>query len=91
MDAGRGELYVRDIRTGVESILPINGLDGKAFGEPTLLPKIPNLHVVEMTAANALPGILRVLATGGSDIALTDASYVREAADIYAHKPIATA
>jgi tRNA threonylcarbamoyladenosine biosynthesis protein TsaB len=90
MDAGRGELYVRDVATGVESLRRVEDVRaGEAVGESSLLNKLPGMRVVEMTAADAWGAVLRGLRAGGTDVALAEANYVRGEAEIYARKPAA--
>lgn len=67
LDAGRGELYVRDVATGREWL-------ANAESSAVMLP----LRVVD-----ALPSVLRGLEQGGSDTALVEANYVRGEKDIY--------
>jgi tRNA threonylcarbamoyladenosine biosynthesis protein TsaB len=88
LDAGRGEFYVCDAGSGREWVcardeLPTGGrvavaerrVAERLVGrEPVLYP----LHVCD-----ALPVVLRCPGSGGSDIALADANYVRGEQNIY--------
>ena len=92
LDAGRGEVYVRE--SGREFLMAAGNLRER-FGGRTLLlaeeslqPGLEGLAVrlVEIEARHAVPLVQRRLAEGGSDVALTDANYVRGEAQIYAKK-----
>lgn len=91
LDAGRGELYVRDINTGREWLSPASTLllkcEGKriAVAEAKLPDQVEGYHAIlrSLHAADSLPAVLRRLRKGGSDVALSDANYVRDESDIY--------
>lgn len=91
LDAGRGELYVRDTTTGREWLCSSSDLEVAASGRPVIVaeariaerlealqPVLYPLHV-----SDALHVVLLRLRDGGSDVSLTDANYVREESDIY--------
>jgi tRNA threonylcarbamoyladenosine biosynthesis protein TsaB len=95
LDAGRGEYYVRVVRTGdmaQDVLYRRDDLLVKAKGlrvvvaEAKLVEALvslrPELHL--LTAEQALPVVLRTLREGGSDVATADANYVRGESDIYA-------
>lgn len=92
MDAGRGELYVRDIAAARESLEKADALAMLAAGrrivvaETRLAEKLASLDIrsVTISVADALPAVLDVLQNGGSDVAITDANYVRGEAQLYA-------
>lgn len=91
LDAGRGEAYVRDGSTGREWLGTIADLATACHGQPIavaearlagqLMGCITIFHPLHV--ADALGCVRRRLGEGGSDIALVDANYVREEADIY--------
>jgi tRNA threonylcarbamoyladenosine biosynthesis protein TsaB len=95
LDAGRGELYVRDADSGREWLCAVDELpiasgsivvaeqrvaELLAMRQPVLRP----LHV-----SDALPVVLQCVAAGGSDVSLAEANYVRGEDNIYA-KPSAS-
>jgi tRNA threonylcarbamoyladenosine biosynthesis protein TsaB len=91
LDAGRGEVYVREHPTKREWLSSTDDLAAASRGrsvvvaEPRLAERLtgcaPVLHPLH--AADALRTVLRRLKDGGSDVAITDANYVREERDIY--------
>lgn len=102
LDAGRGEYYVRFVRQGEkaqdalcqrEDLLVRAEGNRVVIAEPKLVEALarlsPELHL--LSADQALPVMLRVLQEGGSDVATTDANYVRGERDIYAKAPAALA
>jgi tRNA threonylcarbamoyladenosine biosynthesis protein TsaB len=89
LDAGRGELYVRDIRSGHEWLCTRDELPAAgrlAVAELRVAEKLaarkPLLYPLRVS--DALPSVLRCLAAGGSDVAITEANYVRGEHEIYA-------
>lgn len=91
LDAGRGELYVRDARDSREWLCSSDAFEGVAGGRPVVVaevrvaerlvacqPVMSTLHV-----RDAVGVVLRRLRAGGSDISFVDANYVREESDIY--------
>lgn len=91
LDAGRGELYVREQHTGREWLCSIDELEPARNGGQVIIaetqlverlaicsPVLRPLHV-----GDALSAVLRRLREGGSDVGLIDANYVREENDIY--------
>jgi len=102
LDAGRGELYVREIGTGREWLSSTADLQAACDHQQVV---VAEEHFAERLAGcetilrplhvgDALSAVLRRLDEGNSDIALIDANYVREADDIYgkqASKPIRVA
>lgn len=102
LDAGRGEYYVRFVRHSDKAqdvLCPRENLLARAEGhrvviaEPKLVESLadlsPELRLLGLE--HALPVMLRVLREGGSDVATTDANYVRGESDIYAKAPAAQA
>jgi tRNA threonylcarbamoyladenosine biosynthesis protein TsaB len=97
LDAGRGELYVREQRSGQaarEWVCGVEELRTLAVGRTAA---VSESHVAErldgcvvamrpLTVADALRPALRRLHDGGSDAAAADANYVRREADIYSRK-----
>jgi tRNA threonylcarbamoyladenosine biosynthesis protein TsaB len=91
LDAGRGELYVRDIEAGRERLCSSDDMAGVCDGRPLVVaetriaerlamyePALYPLHV-----GDALRVVIRRLKEGGSDVSLVDANYVREESDLY--------
>ncbi|MGA8937647.1 MAG: tRNA (adenosine(37)-N6)-threonylcarbamoyltransferase complex dimerization subunit type 1 TsaB [Acidobacteriaceae bacterium] len=101
LDAGRGELYVRETASSREWLSSIeelahhpDGLEGErslqiAIAESQMVERLNAFAMIlrPLRASDALPAILRKLRTGGSDVALVDANYVREERDIYQKPP----
>lgn len=91
LDAGRNEAYVRDVSTGHEWLCPSNNLEAECHGqriavaETRLADQLGSCVTIfrPLHAADALGAVLRRFREGGSDVALTDANYVREESDIY--------
>lgn len=91
LDAGRGELYVRDISMGSEWLCAASALRVKCQGnrivvaETRLLNHLEGCDTILQTlhAADSLLAVLRRLRKGGSDVAISDANYLREEGDIY--------
>lgn len=91
LDAGRGEVYVREHPSSREWLSSSDDLEAASRGrlvvvaEPRLAERLagcaPMLHPLH--AGDALRTVLRRLKDGGSDVAITDANYVREERDIY--------
>jgi tRNA threonylcarbamoyladenosine biosynthesis protein TsaB len=91
LDAGRGELYVRDVGSGREWLcsadeLPIAAGGGIVVAEPRVAERLAERGPVLRTlyVSDALPVVLQCLAAGGSDVALVEANYVRGEQNIYA-------
>lgn len=92
LDAGRGELYVRDVRSGREWLCAEDAIEGLVGGRVLIVaeerlverlagwcaPVLRSLHV-----GDAVGVVLRRMREGGSDVSLVDANYVREESDIY--------
>jgi tRNA threonylcarbamoyladenosine biosynthesis protein TsaB len=91
LDAGRSEVYVREISTGREWLSTISDLQLQHSGEPIALAESRLVDQLEgcetilhpLHASDSRGPVLRKLRNGGSDAALTDANYVRQEADIY--------
>jgi tRNA threonylcarbamoyladenosine biosynthesis protein TsaB len=91
LDAGRSEVYVREISTGREWLSTISDLQLQHRGEPIALAEsrlVDQLQGCEtvlrlLHASNSRGPVLRKLRNGGSDVAFTDANYVRQEDDIY--------
>lgn len=91
LDAGRGEVYVRDGSTSREWLC--SGADlatqcqGRAIAvaEARVADQLRGCATTchPLHAADALESVLRRLGEGGSDVAFVDANYVREETDIY--------
>ena len=99
LDAGRGEYYVRIVRPGEEAqevlclrddLLVKAEATRVVVAEAKLVEELaslrPELHL--LGAEQALPVVLRGLQEGGSDVATTDANYVRGERDIYAKRRV---
>jgi tRNA threonylcarbamoyladenosine biosynthesis protein TsaB len=95
LDAGRGEVYVRDGSTGREWLSAVADLatqcQGRAIAvaEARLADPLKACATIvhPLHAADTLGSVLQRLRSGGSDVALVDANYVREEADIYRKPP----
>jgi tRNA threonylcarbamoyladenosine biosynthesis protein TsaB len=89
LDAGRSEVYVREISTGREWLSTISDLQHRgeaiALAESRLVDQLQGCETVLrlLHASDSRGPVLRKLRAGGSDVALTDANYVRQEADIY--------
>ncbi|MDE1156432.1 MAG: tRNA (adenosine(37)-N6)-threonylcarbamoyltransferase complex dimerization subunit type 1 TsaB [Acidobacteriaceae bacterium] len=90
MDAGRGELYLRDLASGKESLESLAEVDAlAATGLPVvtdsekLAEHLPSALVRTVHAKDALAAVLRALQNGTADAALLDANYVRSEKQIY--------
>ncbi len=91
LDAGRAEVYVREIATGREWLSTIADLQRQCHGERIVVAESRLADQLEgcetilrpLHAADSRAAVLRTLRLGGSDVALTDANYVRQEGDIY--------
>lgn len=91
LDAGRGELYLRDTDSGREWLASIQDLladpdrRAVALAEPRLIHHLADRPTVlrPLHVADALPVVLRALRSGRPDAILADANYVREEQNIY--------
>ena len=91
LDAGRAEVYVREISTGREWLSTIRDLQQQcharriALAESRLVDQLEGCKTIlrPLRASDSRGPVLRKLRMGGSDVALTDANYVRQEADIY--------
>jgi tRNA threonylcarbamoyladenosine biosynthesis protein TsaB len=86
LDAGRGEFYVRDVRSGGEMIAGMDAMmQGVVLAEAQTVEKLaaftPRLHPLHV--GDALGAVLACLRAGGSDAALAEANYVRGGREIY--------
>jgi tRNA threonylcarbamoyladenosine biosynthesis protein TsaB len=87
LDAGRGEFYVRDVRSGREWICVAEAMtQGVVVAEQraaeklaAFAPRLQPLHV-----GDALRAVLACLRVGGNDVALAEPNYVRGGREIYA-------
>jgi len=91
LDAGRGEVYIREVSTGREWLSALGDLQRQCHGEQIALAE-NRLHdqldgcetiLRPLHASDSRGPVSRRLRLGGSDVALTDANYVRQEADIY--------
>ena len=91
LDAGRGEVYVREVESGREWLGATNDLRVRCQGqriavaEARLLSELEGCDTIlrPLYARDSLAAVSRRLRGGGSDVALTDANYVRGESDIY--------
>jgi tRNA threonylcarbamoyladenosine biosynthesis protein TsaB len=92
LDAGRGEVYVRDAATGREWLSSVEEVVQAARGsvvacaEERVAERLAESSpmVCKLSVGDALPLVLRSLSEGGSDVSLAEANYVRSERDIYA-------
>jgi tRNA threonylcarbamoyladenosine biosynthesis protein TsaB len=87
LDAGRGEFYVRDVRSGREYICGADAMtQGVVVAEARTAEKLaafaPMLQPLRVN--DALGAVLACLRAGGTDVALAEANYVRGELEIYA-------
>ena len=93
LDAGRGELYVREISTGREWLSSTTGFNADrqqvVVAEEHVAERLAGCAIIlrPLHVGDALSAVHRKLQEAPSDVALTDASYVREPDDIY-RKPM---
>ncbi len=91
LDAGRGEVYARDVREAREWLCSGDAFEDVASGRPVVVAEV---RVAERLAAcrpvlrtlhvrDAVGVVLRRLRADGSDVSLVAANYVREEGDIY--------
>ncbi len=86
LEAGRAEVYVREVSTGREWLCPSVISDYRCYGERLALAEsclVDQLEGYEtilrsLHASNSRGAVLRKLRMGGSDVALADANYVRQ-------------
>jgi tRNA threonylcarbamoyladenosine biosynthesis protein TsaB len=91
LDAGRNEIYTRDVSTRQEWLSTVAALkvqsEGRliAIADDRLQNQLAGCNTIlhPLHVANALSPVLLKLRAGGSDVALTDANYVRQERDIY--------
>jgi hypothetical protein len=91
LDAGRGEMYVRDVETGREWLCSSEETAGAFEGrslvvaEANLIERLATYEPVlyALHVADAAGVVMRCLKEGGSDVALIDANYVRGEGDLY--------
>lgn len=95
LDAGRNEVYIREVTTGREWLCATDDLRTRCEGHRIVIAETRlrdrlegcNITLHPLHAADSLTAVLRRLRDGASDVALTDANYVRGEGDIYA-KPV---
>ncbi len=97
LDAGRGELYVRDAASGREWLTSIESMRNDLQGRGLALAEVrvaqalgtgeefaDSVRILRpLHASDALLSVVRRLREGGDDVALVDANYVREEENIY--------
>jgi tRNA threonylcarbamoyladenosine biosynthesis protein TsaB len=95
LDAGRGQVYVREGATGREWMCGLEGLIEAAAGRRVAVAEEKVLAFLggrleegmvvlrRLQISDALPAVLRNLRAGGEDAALVEANYVRDERDIY--------
>jgi tRNA threonylcarbamoyladenosine biosynthesis protein TsaB len=89
LDAGRGELYVREVTTGREWLSSTSDFNADykqvAVAEKHLVERLPGSETIlrPLHVGDALSAVLRKLQEAPDDVALIDANYVREPDDIY--------
>jgi tRNA threonylcarbamoyladenosine biosynthesis protein TsaB len=91
LDAGRNEVYVREASTSREWLCSTDELKQRCEGQPIAVADTPlrdrlkgcNTTLHFLHAADSLSAVLFKMREGVSDVALTDANYVRQESDIY--------
>jgi tRNA threonylcarbamoyladenosine biosynthesis protein TsaB len=89
LDAGRGELYVREVTTGREWLSSTSDFNADykqvAVAEKHLVERLSGSEIIlrPLHVGDALSAVLRKLQEAPDDVALIDANYVREPDDIY--------
>jgi len=91
LDAGRNEVYVREASTSREWLCSTDELKQRCEGQPIAVADTPlrdrlkgcNTTLHFLHAADSLSAVLFKMREGVSDVALTDANYVRQEIDIY--------
>jgi tRNA threonylcarbamoyladenosine biosynthesis protein TsaB len=91
LDAGRNEVYVREASTSREWLCSTDELKQRCEGQPIAVADTPlrdqlkgcNTALHFLHAADSLSAVLFKMREGVSDVALTDANYVRQESDIY--------
>ncbi len=91
LDAGRGELYVRDVRGSREWLCPSDAFESMADGRPVVVAeervakRLARCQIVlrPLHVCDALDAVMRRLLEGGDDVSRVDANYLREEGDIY--------
>ena len=89
LDAGRGELYVREISTGREWLCSTDDFNAErrqvVVAEEHLAERLAECTIIlrPLHVGDALSAVLRKLRETLIDISLIDANYVREPDDIY--------
>jgi tRNA threonylcarbamoyladenosine biosynthesis protein TsaB len=89
LDAGRSELYVREITTGREWLSSTSDFNADykqvAVAEKHLVERLSGSETIlrPLHVGDALSAVLRKLQEAPDDVALIDANYVREPDDIY--------
>ena len=103
LSAGRDQVYLRLLHAGTPAEHLVRDEDVPELRQGVVVVDSPELAVrlgqggpvqqVSLTAFDALGPVLRRMAEGGSDVALTDANYVRNEDAIYpkAGQPVARA
>lgn len=95
LDAGRGEVYLRDLLTAREWLSAASDARTLCQGQKIAVAETRLLDAFEgcetmlstLRPPDSLSAVLRRLREGGSDVAHTDANYVREERDIYRKSP----
>jgi tRNA threonylcarbamoyladenosine biosynthesis protein TsaB len=93
LDAGRGELYVREISTGREWLSSTSDFNAEPkqviVAEQSVAERLAGCSIIlrPLHVVDALSAVLRKLQEVPTDVALTDANYVREPDDIYGKPP----
>ena len=97
LNAGRGEVYVREQGLECEArewLGTFEGIERSADGQPVVVAeqavaeRLAGLHPVlrPLDACDALAAVLRGVARGAVDVAAVDAHYLRGQSDIYAKR-----
>jgi tRNA threonylcarbamoyladenosine biosynthesis protein TsaB len=91
LDAGRGQLYIRDVVTGHEWLSDADDFRSMsedkevAVAESLVAERLVGIRIVHrpLNTGDSIYAALRCFASGGADAALAEANYVRAESEIY--------
>lgn len=96
LDAGRNEVYVREILTSSENLVPWSDFLSFAPGSPIIVAeesmagklRFHDVRVHDIDASSALPAALDRFREGGDDLERVDANYVRSERQMYSSSKV---